>query len=120
MAGMSDSGSEEKLLSEDADAPYEDQAAAINEVRDSTNPSSSSSTVAELPLGLWEGVSIILGTMIGSGIFASPGSVLMHSGSVGLSLIVWVVAGSIALLGSVSTASVACCFQIFQMVPLAL
>lgn len=33
------------------------------------------------------------------GVFASPGSVLLHTGSVGLSLIAWVAAGLIALCG---------------------
>jgi L-type amino acid transporter 9 len=45
-------------------------------------------------------VSFIIGTMIGSGIFAAPGSVLLDSGSVGFSLLAWLVAGVIAMLGS--------------------
>ena len=51
-------------------------------------------------LTLLGGVSLIMGTMIGSGIFASPGSVLLHAGSVGTSLLAWFFAGLIALLGS--------------------
>lgn len=51
-------------------------------------------------LTVWSGISFIVGTMIGSGIFASPGSVLLQSQSVGVSLMAWVVAGIVALLGS--------------------
>jgi L-type amino acid transporter 9 len=39
--------------------------------------------------------------MVGSGIFASPGVVLLHTGSVGLSFIAWTAAGLVALLGVV-------------------
>uniref|UniRef100_A0AAR2LKW7 Solute carrier family 7 member 10b n=1 Tax=Pygocentrus nattereri TaxID=42514 RepID=A0AAR2LKW7_PYGNA len=38
--------------------------------------------------------------IIGSGIFISPKGVLEHSGSVGLALVVWVLGGGIAALGS--------------------
>ncbi|KAJ4918493.1 hypothetical protein JOQ06_027798 [Pogonophryne albipinna] len=40
------------------------------------------------------------GNIIGSGIFISPKGVLEHSGSVGVALVVWVMGGCIAALGS--------------------
>ncbi|KAK3773862.1 hypothetical protein RRG08_057909 [Elysia crispata] len=51
-------------------------------------------------LGILGAISLIVGCMIGSGIFVSPGGVLEATGSVGLSLVVWVCAGLIALMGS--------------------
>jgi len=51
-------------------------------------------------LGFTGGIAIIMGVMIGSGIFASPGVVLARTNSVGLSLLAWAAAGVISLLGS--------------------
>ncbi|XP_071021043.1 asc-type amino acid transporter 1-like [Oncorhynchus clarkii lewisi] len=51
-------------------------------------------------IGLLSACTIIIGNIIGSGIFISPKGVLEHSGSVGLALIVWVLGGCIAALGS--------------------
>ncbi|XP_076863222.1 asc-type amino acid transporter 1 isoform X2 [Brachyhypopomus gauderio] len=51
-------------------------------------------------IGLLSACTIIIGNIIGSGIFISPKGVLEHSGSVGLALVVWVLGGCIAALGS--------------------
>lgn len=51
-------------------------------------------------LNLWNGVSIIIGVIIGSGIFVTPQGVLLESGSVGASLCVWVSCGLLSLLGA--------------------
>ncbi|KAK7114785.1 b(0,+)-type amino acid transporter 1-like [Littorina saxatilis] len=50
-------------------------------------------------LGLTGGCSVIIGTIIGSGIFVSPKGVLQNTGSVALSLVVWILSGGISLLG---------------------
>ncbi|EDO41148.1 predicted protein [Nematostella vectensis] len=53
-------------------------------------------------VGLSGAVAFLVGTIIGSGIFATPRWVLLYTGSVGLSLLVWALCGMIALFGSLS------------------
>ncbi|MGH0123704.1 UNVERIFIED_CONTAM: hypothetical protein FKN15_019407 [Acipenser sinensis] len=55
-------------------------------------------------IGLVSAVSLIAGTMIGSGIFMSPQWVLYHIGSPGGSLVIWAACGLLAMLGSLSYA----------------
>lgn len=42
---------------------------------------------------LVNGITVIVGSIIGSGIFVSPSGVLKNTGSVNVSLIVWTVSG---------------------------
>ena len=49
---------------------------------------------------LLQGVSLMVSVMIGSGIFVSPRYVLLHAGSVGVTLIVWISSGIMATCGA--------------------
>ncbi|GBP22856.1 b(0,+)-type amino acid transporter 1 [Eumeta japonica] len=77
-----------------------------SEAKTSDNVVSACSSTIKLrrELGLFSAVNLILGVMIGSGIFVSPATALEHSGSVGLCLIIWTISGVISLLGALSFA----------------
>ncbi|KAL5290896.1 SLC7A6.2 family protein [Megaselia abdita] len=49
---------------------------------------------------LLDGVAIIVGVIVGAGIFVSPKGVLIHSGSVGQAIIVWILSGLLSMVGA--------------------
>lgn len=50
-------------------------------------------------VGLFSGTCLIVGTIIGSGIFISPKAVLLYSGAVGPCLLIWAACGILSILG---------------------
>lgn len=58
-------------------------------------------------LGVWSAVAIVIGTVIGSGIFLVPTKMISLVGSVHTLFLVWVVAGVLTLFGALSYAELA-------------
>ena len=65
------------------------------------NNNDDSGTKLKRELGLFNGVGIIIGIIVGSGIFVSPKGVLLFAGSPGLAIVVWVVSGVISMVSLV-------------------
>ncbi|XP_077996340.1 cystine/glutamate transporter-like [Glandiceps talaboti] len=81
---------------------------ALLEEIDATNPDENTSIVAgneavvlKRQIGVFDCVSIIVGVIIGSGIFIAPKGILANTGgSVGVALIVWVLCGLLSAIGA--------------------
>jgi APA family basic amino acid/polyamine antiporter len=58
-------------------------------------------------LGLWSAISIVIGTVIGSGVFLVPSTMIHYVGSVEKLFAVWVVAGLLSLFGALTYAELA-------------
>src|SRR6478736_1970550 len=58
-------------------------------------------------LGLWTSISMVIGGIIGSGIFMKPALMASELGSPILLIAVWIIAGIITLFGALSNAEVA-------------
>src|SRR5664280_631401 len=67
-----------------------------------SNINSGSSSSFKHELGLFDSTMIVIGSMIGSGIFIVSSDIARSVGSAGLLLVVWLIAGVITLIAALS------------------
>jgi APA family basic amino acid/polyamine antiporter len=72
--------------------------------REAASPSTAETTATGLvrALGLWDSVSLIMGIMVGSGIFLMAGSIALQLGSLAAVASVWIFGGVLSLCGAVA------------------
>ncbi|XP_065569910.1 b(0,+)-type amino acid transporter 1-like isoform X6 [Artemia franciscana] len=90
--GSSISSSESEVNTSDADKGKDKLGGSSTEEVDAVH--------LKRRVGLFSGVALIVGTMIGSGIFVSPSGLLYRSESVATCLIIWGACGALSMLGA--------------------
>ncbi|XP_003742886.1 Y+L amino acid transporter 2 [Galendromus occidentalis] len=80
--------------------PTDSTRGAIIKGSDTNSVASGGGIQLKKQLGLLNGVSVIMGVIIGSGIFISPTGVLGKAGSPGMALVVWAGSGIISMVGA--------------------
>ncbi len=63
------------------------------------DPYEPTSITNEANLGIWSCVMLILNKMIGTGVFSTPSLIYASTGSIGISLLLWIVGGIVAFSG---------------------
>ncbi|CAG9566757.1 unnamed protein product [Danaus chrysippus] len=72
----------------------------VGEMGDNAENQSTEGVRMKKELSLLNGVAIIVGVIVGSGIFVSPSHALQRAGSKGMSLIIWVLSGLLSMIGA--------------------
>ncbi|MCU0533508.1 MAG: amino acid permease [Hydrococcus sp. Prado102] len=68
---------------------------------------SGKSTVTKPMLSVWDAVALIVGIVIGAGIFETPSLVAVNAGSPSIALLIWCVGGGVSLVGALCYAELA-------------
>lgn len=58
-------------------------------------------------LNIWSAMAVVIGCVIGSGVFVKPGRVLMMAGSSDLAILAWILGGIMTLAGGLTIAEIA-------------
>ena len=92
---------ENPLVEDDSDPePESEPEVDLNHPHDDDQNGGKTQTKKEIEL--LHSTAVVVGVMIGSGIFVSPVSIIHHSGSIGLSLSIWVLSGVLVLFVALS------------------
>ena len=62
-------------------------------------------------IGLVTATSMVVGNIIGIGIFISPKGVLLHTQSVGMSMVIWCLCGVLSMMGKYNNNIFGCILQ---------
>jgi APA family basic amino acid/polyamine antiporter len=57
-------------------------------------------------VGFFVALSIVVGTIIGSGVFMKPGSVLVYAGNTNMALLAWIIGGILTIAGGLTVAEI--------------
>lgn len=90
--GIEDNKTESLIMRKSDSDPEKENGANGNEAVEGSGGGGDEITLKP-KMTLVNGVTVIVGSIIGSGIFVSPSGVLMYTGSSNLSLIVWLASG---------------------------
>lgn len=84
-------------------------AAAMSSIHSAATGSAAGAVVPDLPrkIGFWGAIAVLVGVVIGSGIFVTPTLIAQSLGDPYLILLLWLVGGLIALCGAVTFAELA-------------
>nr|UJH94615.1 Bat1 [Starmerella bombicola] len=86
----------------------EDPALDIEQL--SIEEASAEETESKGSVTFYQGLGLVIGLQVGSGIFSSPNQIHVHSGSYGASIVVWCVSGLLAWCGASCYAELGCAF----------